>query len=407
MISPDKMKEPYYRHHIAKGVDIIVGTMKDGSGMKTQAYRFNATEYPEPANMFQERVFTVDQAKKWCKDNDIKYILFTPAGESESKSFKYEAMEFNTKKELYQFMVDNHDQLVTQKKAVMKKADCPVIVSPVLVFDKKQQDAIKASGGSLADIPNMSSLKVIVIINTTNFLDNHGDVHIPGLWNRSLSNNKMMMHVQEHDMAFDKIISSGKDLKAYTKTYKWSELGYDYEGTTEALVFDSNILQKRNAFMLSQYANGWVQNHSVGMYYVKTDFAINDEDFPNEFEAWNKYYPMIANKDVADERGYFWYVLEAKCVEGSAVPLGSNSATPTVSIETGKDMVICPDCGHEFDYNSVEESGMGYVSCPKCGNVVNQKNNDSPIGTHKISDPGKSTQKSINYNYLSDNFKIK
>ena len=35
---------------------------------------------------------------------------------------------------------------------------------------------------------------------------------------------------------------------------------------------------------------------------------------------------------MADERGYFWYVLEAKCVEGSAVPIGSNTATPTLSI---------------------------------------------------------------------------
>ena len=66
------------------------------------------------------------------------------------------------------------------------------------------------------------------------------------------------------------------------------------------------------------------------MKYVKYDMAINDEDYPNEFEAWNKYYPEIANKKTADEKGYFWYVLEAKVVEGSAVPLGSNFVTPTL-----------------------------------------------------------------------------
>ena len=83
------------------------------------------------------------------------------------------------------------------------------------------------------------------------------------------------MHLQEHDMEFDKIIADGDNLKAYTKRFNWSELGYSYKGTTEALIFDSEILRKRNPYMLEQYANGWVRNHSVGMYYVKMDLAIN------------------------------------------------------------------------------------------------------------------------------------
>ena len=58
--------------------------------------------------------------------------------------------------------------------------------------------------------------------------------------------------------------------------------------------------------------------------------AVNDEDYGAEFEAWEKYYPMIANKAEADRAGYFWAVTEATEIEGSAVPLGSNSATPTL-----------------------------------------------------------------------------
>ena len=49
-----------------------------------------------------------------------------------------------------------------------------------------------------------------------------------------------------------------------------------------------------------------------------------------EFEAWEKYYPMIANKELADSKGYFWAVKEAKMIEESAVPVGSNSITPTL-----------------------------------------------------------------------------
>lgn len=279
----------------------------------------------------------------------------------------YNGKEFPTKKAMFQFIIDNKDTLVAQKKATMKRADA-FISQPTLVIEKNMQS--NKEENNIIDPINMNSLKVVVIINTTNFLDKHGDVHLPGIWNKSLLDNKMIMHLQEHEMDFDKIISDADKLKAYTKTYSWAELGYNYEGNTEALVFESTIDRKRNEFMLNQYANGWVRNHSVGMYYVKMDVAINDEEYVNEYEAWKKYYPQIANKDMADERGIFWYVLEAKCIEGSAVPLGSNSATPTLEIgkETMKDQP--------------------------------SQNTDNKI------EPEQSTQKGIDYNYLINNFKI-
>lgn len=242
---------------------------------------------------------------------------------------RYGSMEFATKKELFKFLSENREKVIAQKKAVKKEADCPILVTPVLTFDTKK-GASKAEPGNIA---GLNSLKAVCIINTTNFMDSHNDLHLPGIWNKTIQENKHIMHLQEHQMEFDKIISDGGELKAYTKKYKWSELGYPYEGETEALVFESTILKKRNAYMLEQYANGWVKNHSVGMFYVKMDIAINDEDCVNEYAAWQKYYPQIANKERADERGYFFYVLEAKCVEGSAVPIGSNSCTPTITTE--------------------------------------------------------------------------
>jgi len=243
----------------------------------------------------------------------------------------YGNKEFATKKELFAFLVENKAQLMAQKKAVFKMVDCAVTVAPVIVHDKNL-GTNKDAQGDIIDPIEAEQIKVVCIINTTNFLDSHMDVHIPGIWNKSIQSNKMIMHLQEHSMEFESIIADGKDLKAYTKFFKWSELGYDYEGETEALVFESVIRRKRNEFMMNQYANGWVKSHSVGMYYVKMGFALNDEEYPNEYDAWKKYYPEIVNPEMADERGYFWYVLEAKCVEGSAVPIGSNTATPTLSI---------------------------------------------------------------------------
>jgi hypothetical protein len=71
------------------------------------------------------------------------------------------------------------------------------------------------------------------------------------------------------------------------------------------------------------------------MQYVQILLCINSEEkyYTEEKTNWDKYYPMVANKDVADERGCFWAVTEAKIIEGSAVVIGSNGATPTISVE--------------------------------------------------------------------------
>jgi len=142
------------------------------------------------------------------------------------------------------------------------------------------------------------------------------------------------MHLQEHDMEFDKIISDGKDLNAFTKNYTWKALGFDYEGSTEALVFDSTVRKERNRFMFDQYAKGYVRNHSVWMQYIKMVLCINEPEdtyYGAEYEAWKKYLPEVVNKDYSEERGFFWAIKEAKIIEGSAVPRGSNIVTPTLS----------------------------------------------------------------------------
>ena len=229
--------------------------------------------------------------------------------------------EFKTKKELFEHLVNNKETLIAQKKANLKCADgVQVATIPTdLVIKEPEYDG--------------STIQVRAVINTTNLMDSHNDVHFPGLWTKSLSENRMIMHLQEHDMKFDKIIADGQDLNAYVQTFEWKDLGYNYPGSTQALVFDSVIKADRNQFMMNQYRKGNVKNHSVGMQYVKLLLAVNDEQYGAEYDAWEKYYPMIANKATADEVGYFWAVLEAKVIEGSAVPLGSNFATPTLDIK--------------------------------------------------------------------------
>jgi hypothetical protein len=232
---------------------------------------------------------------------------------------------FATKKEMFKELVANKKILIAQKKAEMKRAD------GIMHYKVNDKLATKADISQI-DLTNTNALNVKAIINTTNIMDSHDDVHIPGLWTKSLQENKNIMHLQEHNMSFKNIISSNEDLHAYTKFYNWTDLGYDFQGQTQALEFDSNVKKTRNQYMFEQYANNYVTNHSVGMRYVKIFLAVNDPDYPEEFEVWERYINSVVNADLANEKGYFYAVTEAKIIEGSAVPLGSNNITPTRSV---------------------------------------------------------------------------
>jgi hypothetical protein len=234
--------------------------------------------------------------------------------------------QFENKRDLFEYLVQNKSLLIAEKKMTVKHSE-GFAYSGTFFNDK--DETVKANT-DLNLNSDVNEIKVRAIINTTNLMDNHYDVHLPGLWSKSLKENKTIKHLQEHEMRFDKVIADKNDLNAYAKTYSWSKLGYEYEGKTQALVFDSVVKRDRNEFMFKQYAGGHVDNHSVGMQYVKIELAVNDKDFKEEYEVWQKYYPEIVNQSFAKANGYFWAVKEAKVIEGSAVPMGSNHATPTL-----------------------------------------------------------------------------
>lgn len=241
------------------------------------------------------------------------------------KVLEFPKKEFGSKEDLFKALRENKKELISIKKSATKNADAVSFgyLDTTVKIDTNKEDV-------QSQIQNPEQLNVKVVINTTNFLDSHNDLHVSGIWNKSVKDNVSFLHLQEHEREFDKVITD--NAKGYVQSMSWSKLGLPYLGKTEALIFESTIDKKRNEFMLNQYANGWVKNHSVGMRYVSIDLAINSEaEWDKEEKAlWDKYYPIIANKEVADERGYCWIVSEAKIIEGSAVVMGSNSATPTL-----------------------------------------------------------------------------
>ena len=237
---------------------------------------------------------------------------------------------FETKDELFKALRDNKKTLIAQKKAVTKYADAVSFAVPI---QNEKGEALKSDAINIEDV---NTLKASLVINTTNLLDSHSDVHIKGIWNKSVKEQRNLLLLKEHVSKFESIISD--EVKASVKEYSFKDLGFDFEGKTQALIFDASIEKDTHEYMFKQYAKGKVKEHSVGMRYVKLELALNSESKHDieEKAVWDKYISDIANKEVAEEQGYFWAVIEAKVIEGSAVVKGSNFATPTLNIEAVK-----------------------------------------------------------------------
>lgn len=241
--------------------------------------------------------------------------------------------EFASKEDLFKALRENKSILIAQKKMITKESDSTI---HYVEIESREKDATnKDESGEAVDI---TKLKAKLAINTTNIMDSHSDVHFDGTWNKSAKEQKNVLLLQEHQMKFGAIISD--NVAVSVKKMTWKSLGFDFEGSTEVLIFDTEIEKSRNEFMFDQYNKGYVKEHSVGMRYVKLDLAINSESKWDEEEKaiWDKYIDKIVNKEVAENQGYFWAVTEAKIVEGSAVVKGSNYATPVISIQAEKSL---------------------------------------------------------------------
>jgi hypothetical protein len=238
-----------------------------------------------------------------------------------------------TKDELFKYLKDNKSTIIQEKKSANKKCD---VVSYQMPLVSTKGDYESKEVAMTTDNIETGFVLLKFVGNTTNLLDSHMDVHIPKLWNKTLADNEYFLHLQEHEMEFDKVIDS--KMKCSVKNVKWKSLGAPYEGSTQALFGESLAPVDRNEYMVEQYKKGYVTNHSVGMRYKNVVMCVNSEEkyYVDEKANWDKYYPMVANKEKADECGYFFAVLEAELIEISAVVKGSNTITPTISVTESK-----------------------------------------------------------------------
>lgn len=199
-----------------------------------------------------------------------------------------------------------------------------------------------------------------IVVNTTKILDSHEDVHIDGIWNKTVKEQKGRNYlVADHKLEIDKTIVKKEYIEMFVANIPFSLLGKDYEGETEALIykFPKNKI-------INQAAKEWLESGdaieaSVRMQYVDLEFAYdsNDPNDKKEKAAFDKYLPLIANKNDFEQIYYFTAVKQAKNIaESSLVIFGSNSVTGMINdnkIEPSKDTQTKEPLNNTLNYDKL------------------------------------------------------
>lgn len=238
----------------------------------------------------------------------------------ELKAFEFPGVTFKSKRELFLHLLKNVGNIISIKKATIKNSEgCNF---PMARFDCEIGKGIEG----------LKEGNIYPIINTTNIMDSHNDVHLPKIWNKSIKEQKgKVFYVTDHDLKINSVIAFPNDVDVSVKTIKWSDLGKSFEGETQALMFSVSKDSVRHEGVSKIIEEKINIQHSVRMQYVKMFLAVDsdDKEFKTEKKAFDKYIDVIANKEAVIEQGYFWGIQEAKISqEGSMVLLGSNSITP-------------------------------------------------------------------------------
>ena len=247
------------------------------------------------------------------------------------KSRYFPKKEFSTKEELFAKMRKSYPDLIAFKKAeIQKSCDKGTAVTCRVL---KESDSTK-------------SLKIdpayyYIAVNTTWVLDSHEDLHVDGIWNKSVKEQQGQNYlVADHSLTIEDTIVRKEYVQMLVVDMPFALLGQSYSGSTEALIYkvpkDKVIHPKAKEWLES----GDDIEASVRMQYVNILFAMdsNDPEDATLKKNYDNYINKIANKNDFEYIPYFFIIQEAKNVrESSLVLFGSNPVTGNVrNSEPGK-----------------------------------------------------------------------
>ena len=236
------------------------------------------------------------------------------------------------------------EEALLLKRGAVKFTDSPTL-SPVLGA-VKEDNQNKALLDRNLPLDTEEAVYRTIIANTYNYMDSHDDVHLNNVFKKSLEETKKLFLL--HDHKFEVTAQTGNILKAYEQDGRFIYYGLNSPLDTQALLLDVEIERAKNELVFNEYKNHNINQHSVGMYYVKIDLAIDNQDDKEAYALYRKYLPQIGNADKVEQQGYFFAVQEAKLKETSAVLMGSNDLTGI--FDNNKSIKTIDEAQKMFDY---------------------------------------------------------
>lgn len=236
--------------------------------------------------------------------------------------------KFDTENEMFSALKANLDDVLALKKAKIQKSCKKGTAIPLKPF-QKQILAETIKGFEIDDDYHY------VVVNATKILDSHADLHIDGIWKKTIKDNQGKNYlVVDHKLEMPSVVVRKAYVEMLTAIIPFSAIGKTYDGDTQVLIY--KVPKDK---VINPTAKEWLEDGddieaSVRMRYVSVKTAMNSmrEEDKEELKTYNEYIDMIANKDEFESIPYFFVVSEAENVkESSLVLFGSNSATGVIN----------------------------------------------------------------------------
>ena len=245
---------------------------------------------------------------------------------------------FNSEEELFLELKANKEMIISEKKSQIQKS-----IDKGLSITAKPMDLSKFSDTSKGI--SQEDGYFYLAVNSTNVLDSHKDLHVNGIWNKTVKEQQGKNYlVDSHVLSLKTTIVKREDIEMFTMVVPFSAIGKSYPGDTEILVYKFLKTKVIDKDALAWLESGDSIEASVRMRYTDIELAMNSESKEDETEKRNfdSYSPVIANKyDFEEEINYFWIVKQAQNLnESSLVLFGSNSSTGLVENDTKENKEI-------------------------------------------------------------------
>ena len=236
--------------------------------------------------------------------------------------------QFKDKDEAFKYLMANKSLIIEAKKSeIYKSHDKGLSVI-------SNQEAISKIAESVKSF-KMDDDYYYFVVNSSNILDSHTDMHIKGNWEKTVKEQQGKVYlVFDHQLKRSEIIAMKKDVEMFTAEIPFKALGKNYDGNTYCLIY-----KVKKTAIVNPEAKEWLEaghdfEASVRMQYMDIDIAIDstNPDMAKEKTNFDLYFPVIANKEDFEEIDYFWIIKQAKNVmESSLVMFGSNGATGRIT----------------------------------------------------------------------------